>query len=322
MIKIQGGNGILLEYKGKRISLDPRRDPKADILFISHAHFDHLSKPTEGTKVLASRETEYIAKERNFKLGDVKEEMEGFELLNSGHILGSRALLIEDSIFYTGDFSLRDRAFLRKGIVKGCDILIVESTYGKKNYIFPPIAKILDEVNKLISDLFSKGVPIILMGYPLGKAQILSYLFSNWEPIYLQESIKKMNEIYKKLGIDLKDFEIYSEDKLKRKPWIIIAPLKSKGYLSNIKKKYKAVTIGFTGWALDRSYKYAMGLDYAFPLSDHCDFNELVNLVKQANPSKVYTVHGYASEFAAYLRNLGFDAEALLGVQTCMTDYL
>ncbi|MEM4312039.1 MAG: MBL fold metallo-hydrolase RNA specificity domain-containing protein [Nitrososphaerales archaeon] len=325
-LEIGGGNGIILKYRGKKVALDPLSDPKADIIFISHAHFDHLSKASNSI-ILTSKETQYIAKERNFYLENTRDELEGFELINSGHILGSKALRIYREILYTGDFCLRDRAFLRKGIVKNCDVLIIESTYGRKEFVFPSTAKIIDDVNRLIADLFSKGVPVILMGYPLGKAQALSYLFSNWEPIYLYESVRKMNRLYINLGIELKEFKSYSEAKeknlLNRKPWILIAPLRSlkKGVLAQIKKKYKAVSIGFTGWALNKSYKYMMGLDHAFPLSDHCDFNELNTLVKLANPRKIYTVHGYASDFASHLRSLGHDAEALVGVQTCMTDY-
>lgn len=54
-----------------------------------------------------------------------------------------------------------------------------------------------------------------------------------------------------------------------------------------------------------------MGLDYVMPVSDHCDYNELVAAVKQCNPEKVYTFHGFASEFAKSLKDMGFDAEPI-----------
>ena len=37
--------------------------------------------------------------------------------------------------------------------------------------------------------MFSKGIPIILMGYSLGKAQILISLFGNWKPLYVHDDI-------------------------------------------------------------------------------------------------------------------------------------
>jgi putative mRNA 3-end processing factor len=327
-IKIKAGNGVQVEYGKLRILLDPYRQENADFVFISHAHIDHLSIPDEKVKVITSKETAYLARQRGFEFKNMVHRVEGFQLLDSGHILGSKSLLINDEVFYTSDFAYRERAFLRKGRVHKARILIIEATYGKRNFVFSQVAKIVDEVNRIIAQMFDKGIPVVLLGYPLGKAQVISYLFSSWEPIYLHASVKKMNEAYRDLGVKLDDYLSYSEAKekglLQRKPWILIAPLSSgrKGFIANLKKKYSAVTIGFSGWACDKSYKYAMALDYAFPLSDHSDFNELISIVKACEPEKVYTTHGFASDLAAYLRKLGYDAEPLLGLQTSIADYM
>jgi putative mRNA 3-end processing factor len=56
------------------------------------------------------------------------------------------------------------------------------------------------------------------------------------------------------------------------------------------------------------NFKFILGLDYCFPLSDHCDFNELVTVVEKCCPERVYTCHGFDNDFASTLRNLGFDA--------------
>jgi putative mRNA 3-end processing factor len=98
----------------------------------------------------------------------------------------------------------------------------------------------------------------------------------------------------------------------KSAPWVMIGPLihsSSLGYIRYIKEKYRAVTIGFSGWALDNNYRYMMGLDYAMPLSDHCDYEELVEIVKSSGASKIYTFHGFSKEFARSLKRLGFDAQ-------------
>jgi putative mRNA 3-end processing factor len=76
-----------------------------------------------------------------------------------------------------------------------------------------------------------------------------------------------------------------------------------------MKYKHGAVTIGFSGWAVGSRYRYMMGLDYVMPLSDHCDYIELVEAVRQCNPDNVYTFHGFAKEFADSLQEMGFDAE-------------
>lgn len=51
-----------------------------------------------------------------------------------------------------------------------------------------------------------------------------------------------------------------------------------------------------------------MGIDYALPLSDHCDFNELIQIVKKCNPKKIFTIHGFEVEFARVLNNMGYNA--------------
>jgi len=66
-----------------------------------------------------------------------------------------------------------------------------------------------------------------------------------------------------------------------------------------------------TGWAVDPSCRFRYGADAAFPLSDHADFPDLIEMVKRVNPKKVYTLHGFAADFAERLRELGFDAHSL-----------
>jgi putative mRNA 3-end processing factor len=46
-------------------------------------------------------------------------------------------------------------------------------------------------------------------------------------------------------------------------------------------------------------------------LSDHCDYPELIELVKKSGAQKIYTIHGFVDEFAADLVKLGYDAQAL-----------
>ncbi len=78
-----------------------------------------------------------------------------------------------------------------------------------------------------------------------------------------------------------------------------------------MKEKYNTITIGFSGWACSPRYKYMMGIDYALPLSDHCDFNELIQIVKKCNPKKIFTIHGFEVEFARVLNNMGYNASPI-----------
>ena len=74
-----------------------------------------------------------------------------------------------------------------------------------------------------------------------------------------------------------------------------------------------------SGWAIDQSFKYRMGADEAIPFSDHADFDQLMEYVELAKPSRVLTMHG-TSEFARQLRRRGIEAEHLGRHQMSMFD--
>ncbi len=328
-ITVSHRGGILVKTGSYSLALDPRRASKSDYSFVSHAHIDHVHNPDGNSKLIASKETVELAKVRGYDLKGAVEGINGVDLVNAGHILGSRAILIEDSVFYTGDFSTRDRGFLKGSPGVKCDTLIMETTYGNPRYVFTDTEKIVSQVSRLIADCFHRCRPVVLTGYTLGKAQLITHLFRNWEPIYLHESVFKMNEAHIDLGVGIPKHDSYSaggkrHSVLTKRPWIMISPASSgrSQFIKTLREEYGAVVIAFTGWAVDRGYSYMMGVDYAFDLSDHCDFTELVQLAKYCNPSKIYTVHGFAAEFAEHLKFLGFDAEPLEGIeQSTLTSY-
>lgn len=310
-----GRSGITVRRKdGTTVALDPSRSCDCDFAFVSHAHIDHLHrKGRTRTLLLASKETSLLASARGYEIDDIIEH-EGFQLVDTGHILGSRGLLVDD-VYYTGDLSTRERAFMKPARMPQAKTLIIESTFGRPEYAFPDIREITHRANRIISDMYGMGMPVILMGYALGKAQLLTKLFGHWDPI-VHDSVAKMNSVYSDLGVELDDAVTYSEAEergllSKSRPWVMIAPLMHgrSAFAQEMKEHYSAVTVGFSGWAADSSYRYMMGLDYALPMSDHCDYDELVQAVRECNPDKVYTFHGFAGEFARSLKKMGFDAE-------------
>ncbi len=323
--KISLRNGLTIDYGVMSYALDPPSPSKTDYTFVSHAHLDHVQKPDPGSKVLASKETRILAKVRGFDLGRTSEAAEDVKLLDSGHILGARAICIADEVLYTGDAAGRDRAFLGKCRTKKARVLITESTFGKSNYVFPPISQVVKEVNSTIGMLFDKGRPVVLMGYALGKSQVLSHLFSSWSPFYVHQRVAEINEVYRQCGVDLKKGKVVNEELegLSTGPWVMVAPMMSSRsrMAQRLKKEHGAALVAFSGWAADPGYAYSIGADFAFPVSDHCDYQELVALVKEVSPEQVYTTHGFTSEFALDLRRLGFDAKPLSGYQAFLSDY-
>jgi putative mRNA 3-end processing factor len=312
-------HGLLLENNETRILLDPSKVETNDFVFISHAHSDHVyRKPKNKSKIttITSVETEAIANARGYEITNAIYEEKDLELIDSGHILGSKGLLAFNEIFYTGDISIRKRAFLKMPKkIPQVDTLIIESTFGRHDYIFPDHREIIHQANKIIADAYDKGHPVILMGYPLGKAQLLTNFFGHWDPFFSYDSIEVINTVYRNMGISLRNTTCYTEAEKDKQletkyPWVMLEPLMNGNsrFLKYMKEKYNTITIGFSGWACSPRYKYMMGIDYALPLSDHCDFNELIQIVKKCNPKKIFTIHGFEVEFARVLNNMGYNA--------------
>ena len=279
-------NGIVCELHNTRVHLDPKRSVSESINFVSHAHIDHLPSKNGGT-ILSSYETKEIASLRGFEFDNHIAEHPDFSLVDAGHILGAKGLLLDD-VFYTGDICTRNRGFLDGAKVPKCKTLITECTFGLPEFVFPKIHEIESKVNRIISDLYSRGTPVILLGYQLGKAQTITDLFGHWDPIFYHDSVKLMNDLHQKLGVNLRTSIGHTEAEslglLEKKPWVMIAPMmpEKSNFIRYMKSKYGAVTIGFSGWANSSKFMFGRRCDYSIPLSDHSDYNELVEMVIQS----------------------------------------
>ena len=305
-----------------RLWLDAH-DPKTERVFVSHAHSDHvdyhreviLSAPTSrlmqarigGTRiehVLPWRER------REFKAAGVAAF--AITLLPAGHIFGSAMSLVEangTSVLYTGDFKLRKGLSAEPCEPRPADVLIMETTYGRPDYRFPPTDAVMKGVIRFCKEALDNDEVPVLLGYSLGKSQeLLCGLGDAGLPIMLHGTVFKMTQVYEQFGQCFPKYEAYEADKTTGKVLLCPPSVVNSAMLRNLGKHRSAV---LTGWAVDPGCKYQYRADAAFPISDHADFPDLIEFVKQVNPKKVLTLHGFAADFAQTLRELGYDAHAL-----------
>lgn len=304
-------SGLACRSGDLRVLLDPPAAGEG-YNFVSHAHYDHLPRGARGT-TLCSPETEALAAARGRALAP-RADMEGASLHDAGHVLGSRGLLLGDS-FYTGDICTRDRGFLRGARVPRCRTLLTECTFGLPEFVFPPVSETRKRVDELISGLYARGRPVVLMGYQMGKSQTLADLFGHWDP-YLHDSVMRIHDEHRRLGAPLAARRGHSEAArlglLDRPPWVMISPVlgEDDAFVRSMRAR-GAVTVGFSGWASYGGAGFGRRCDYSFALSDHCDFPELVRMVVRSGAQKVHTIHGFTEEFAAHLRSQGIDASPM-----------
>lgn len=318
MIKYRNGIQIEEEQKFAADSVDE----SADYSIMSHAHADHAVK-RDVENVVCSGLTRKISEER-YDTEISRSQPDSVDLISSGHILGSSAALLNDRTLYTGDVAMRDRAYIDGFEPVKAERLVIESTYGIPAYRFPEQRKIEKEIQDWVED--NEG-PLFLFAYSLGKAQKIQHLVQQAtdRPIIAHGAVRKMNDVIEnntELEFRAKDYKENKE--VLEENGIMIAPSRSSkaDYIERLVEKHEGVKAGFSGWAAQESFRYRGGYDRTFPFSDHCDFDELVELVEKVDPEKVYTHHGFDEEFASYLsREKGFNARALKNNQASLTDF-
>lgn len=320
-------DGIHIELKTGTLVADGRSS-KGDHNFVSHAHFDHMHLNNEN-KIICSENTKKLVETRTSETFQVQRPKK-FKLINSGHVLGSSAIKTRaknnKKVLYTGDISLKDRAFVKGFETVKTDILVLETTYGIQSYVFPEPGDVEKQIVDWIKDNNDK--PLFLFAYSLGKAQKIQYLIEKYteREVLLHEAAKKVSETYNELLEHDFTNKPYKDNKssLKDGNAVYIGPTRTSksDWLNKLVDKTNGLKAGFSGWAVNNSYSYRGGYDKTFVYSDHCDFNDLVKIVEETSPEKVYTFHGFDEAFAGYLkREMGVNARALKQNQSSIDDF-
>ena len=286
--------------------------------FVSHAHSDHIAPHREivATRATASLMRLRMAGRRQETILDYGETWKSefgceMKLYPAGHIFGSAMchLTTEDgSLLYTGDFKLRPGLAAEPCEAPRADVLIMETTFGLPRYVFPPQEQIARDIVAFCQQALADKVTPILYGYSLGKTQeLLQIVGGAGLPVVLQAQGFKMTQRYAELGMKLPPFELFDQRNHAGKV-VITPPMAGSGALGWIHPQRTAIA---TGWAMDAGAVHGSGVDAAFPLSDHADFPDLLAFVERVQPKIVYTLHGFAKEFAATLRARGVEAWAI-----------
>ena len=315
-------DGIEIELSnGTRVVCDAD-EPDGDLAVVSHAHGDHL--PATDTEAVCSPLTAAIGTVRMD--GRLRSRTHPrIDLRPAGHVAGSRAAVIEDPdgtrYCYTGDVSTRSRHYLEGFEPPDADVLIVEATYGEPAYKFPPHERVRAEIGAWLRETER---PVILLGYAFGRAQKLQLLAdrAGRDRVLTTEGVLRINEpIEAALGVEF-PAELFDDTELGPGDALVLPMTSGRiDWIDRLASEADALTAGFSGWAVDDSFKFRGDFDATFPLSDHCDFAELVELVEAVDPDRVYTHHGAAATLATELTTRGHDATALRQGQASLDQF-
>ncbi len=286
--------------------------------FVSHAHADHFSRHE---MALCSDVTAKLVEAR-FGMGT--ENLEGvpfghsverngfrMKMLPAGHIVGSAMLHVTRksdgaTLLYTGDFKMRKGRTTEVVNLIQADVLIMETTFGLPNLVFPSQMEVDADVLRFVNDALADGEVPVLYGYSLGKAQeALALLAENDIPVLSHIKVAQMTDACRAAGVNLPEPIIF--EGLAKAGHVVIAPPNcvNAKVMRGLKNKRTAM---LSGWAMQPGAIYRYRTDDMIAMSDHADHPGLHECVTRVRPKRVLTVHGYAKEFAAELRAKGIEA--------------
>ena len=312
-LRHSAGDGLRIE--GVAPVIDASRVQPVGI--ISHAHSDHSARHK---KIVCTPETALCLGERWKRLTvhavpyDKSVSLEGVRvtLHPAGHVLGSAMVLLEVAgtrVLYTGDLRTTRSPLLKGAQPVTCDVLVIESTFGRPEYVFPTQARIRQLLHGFVDAARSSGFTPVILGYALGKAQEIVALLADYhETIWVHPKIAAFCARYRQAGIDLPEVEVPSAG-APAGALVVMPPNFARSEWRG--RIARPRTCFCSGWAVRGAQGGFVSADQAIPLSDHADCPHLLEFARATGARKVFTTHGFAAEFAELLRSEGIDASPI-----------
>jgi putative mRNA 3-end processing factor len=272
---------------------------------VTHAHADHLGGLRKSLrccqKVLMTPATRDLAETLNDTLTLKDAPIETLEygktlmfgeekitLTKADHILGAAQVLVEDAggirIAYTGDFRIDGTPVVES------DVLVVEATYGS-----PSCRRNFDvDVRKLLVSMVERrlrGGAVYVFGY-YGKLQEVMQLLREADvsvPFVMPQRMHDVTKVCERHGMKLGCTALSTEPDghellEKNLPCVAFYHMNARDHVGQ-----KNARITVSGWEFNSPCKQIGDREYLVALSDHSDFDGLIEYVKQSKAKQVIT---------------------------------
>jgi len=285
--------------------IDPVRP--VDRALITHGHADHAR--AGHAHVMATRETlDIMAIRYGEDFAGATQEAAYGEVVTingvtvswhpAGHVLGSAQVAVEKDgmrIVASGDYKRRPDPTCTGFDVVPCDVFITEATFGLPVFTHPDDA---GEVGRLMESLKRFPERAHLVGaYALGKAQRVIALIRQagyTETIFIHGAMEKLCTYYGDRGIDLgplapATIEKGAKDQFAGK--VIVGP--PSAFADRWARRFPDPVACFaSGWMRVRQRARQRGVELPLIISDHSDWDELTQTIRDTGASEVWVTHG------------------------------
>lgn len=307
----------LLKFTDKGIYCPPAKvylDPwkPVDKALITHGHADHSRwghkkyiTHFDNVPIISHRlgdiNVHGVAHGESFTINNVN-----FSFHPAGHIPGSCQIRVEhkgEVWVFTGDYKTENDGISTPYIPIECDTFITECTFGLPAFKWREQKDVMHDVNTWCAQNHAENKTSILFAYSLGKAQrLIKHLDTSQMKIYCHGAVFKMTEVLREL-IDFPQTHLITRETTKKEVagHIVVAPPSAHGS-AWMRKFVPYATASASGWMTFRGARRRRAIDKGFVLSDHCDWDGLLESIDATGCENVITTHGYQDIFARYLR--------------------
>ena len=295
--------------------IDPWRPVERAI--VTHAHADH-ARPgsrryltTPDGEPLLRRRVQPDAIIETLDYGERKRIGNATVSLHpAGHVLGSAQVRLEHTSgtwVIGGDYKTAPDPTCRTFEPVRCDVFITESTFGLPVFAWPDVSDVVAEIHDWWRANQDAGRTSLLCAYALGKAQRLACAIAPDAPgpIAVHGAVAKLDEAYHDAGVALPPTRYASPEVAKeiRGHGLVIAPPSANG--TPWMRKFGAMSTGLaSGWMRLRGPRRRRNFDRGFVLSDHADWDGLLEAIDATGAERVLVTHGYVDALARYLREV------------------
>jgi putative mRNA 3-end processing factor len=226
----------------------------------------------------------------------------------AGHLLGSSQIRVEhkgEVCVVTGDYKIAPDASCEAFEPVRCNHLITEATFALPVYRWPESQVVFDQINQWWRDNQAEGRTSVLFAYSLGKAQrVLCGIDPSIGPIGVHGAVDKMLPHYRAAGKPIPSgiLKAGTENKdLLKKRGLIVTP----GSVQNTPwlRKFAPHSLAFaSGWMAVRGARRRRALDRGFVVSDHVDWQGILDTVDATGAETIGVTHGYADPLIRWLK--------------------
>ncbi|MEO1014849.1 MAG: ligase-associated DNA damage response exonuclease [Pseudomonadota bacterium] len=306
--------------------IDPVRP--VDRAVVTHGHADHaraghgaVLATEETVAIMAARYGEDFTSSRQTAALGAATNINGVDvtLIPAGHVLGSAQVVVEHAgkrLIASGDYKRRRDPTCAGFEVLSCDVFITEATFALPVFRHPDDR---GEIDKLLTSVRQFPERTHLVGaYALGKAQRIIRLLREAgydETIFIHGAMQKLCDLYEGFGVALGPLApatISSKAGAKHDfaGKIVVGP--PSAFADKWARRFPDPVASFaSGWMRVRARARQRGVELPLILSDHADWDELTQTVRDIQPQELWITHGREDALTRWAELEGVKARPL-----------